>query len=455
MTRRPLLLGLCALFTLVAVATVEAASERRQTPLVKAVQRAQTAVVNIHTEKEARSTDNIFGTGKKKKITGMGTGIIIDERGYLVTNYHVVADVDELEISINSGLRYPARVITFDRSSDLAILKIESSRKFDVMPMGTSSDLMLGETVFAVGNAFGYVHTVTSGIVSALSRDVEVNETQSYVNLIQTDASINPGNSGGPLINLDGEVIGINVAIRAGAQRIGFAIPIDDARRVVARLLSTELIDGRYHGLMAHDQKSGEDCKLVVESALPESPSFKAGFKPGDIVVSVNDSRVVDRVDFERCLIGRTDKPAKVVVKRGGKEEELMLDLAPYKNGQAIAGIEKPAPRLPAVSEPPNPNEQKIWGYFGMKIKSVSKSDIRQAGKKYNGGMMVTDVKSNGLAARHGIKPGDILVGLHVWETVNDENVTYVMDHVQAKSFSTLKFYILRGNEVLYGNLKL
>ena len=140
------------------------------------------------------------------------------------------------------------------------------------MPLGTSSDLMLGETVIAVGNAYGYENTMTGGLVSALSRDVEVNEKQSYRNLIQTDASINPGNSGGPLINLDGEVIGINVAIRAGAQRIGFAIPIDDAREAIASLLNIEKLSHTWHGLKTTDVKSGQTRKLVTGATVPDSP---------------------------------------------------------------------------------------------------------------------------------------------------------------------------------------
>ena len=147
----------------------------------------------------------------------MGTGIIIDERGYIVTNQHVIAGVDSLRVTLYDGSTFTAEPISYDVKHDLAIIKIEASRPLPVIPLGTSSDLRLGESVIAIGNAFGYEHTVTAGIISSLSRDVEVNEHQSYKNLLQTDASINPGNSGGPLLNLDGEVIGINVAIRAGA----------------------------------------------------------------------------------------------------------------------------------------------------------------------------------------------------------------------------------------------
>ena len=147
--------------------------------------------------------------------------------------------------------------------------------------------MRLAEQVFAVGNAFGYEYTVTSGIVSALGRDVEVDETQAYENLIQTDASINPGNSGGPLLNLNGDVIGINVAIRAGAQRIGFAIPIDDARKTISRLLSTERLNGISHGLFGTDVKTPNNKHLLVDNVITGSAADRCGLKPGDVVASV------------------------------------------------------------------------------------------------------------------------------------------------------------------------
>ena len=219
--------------------------------------------------------------------------IVIDERGYIVTNYHVIQDVDVITVTLDGGSSYEGRPVSYDRKHDLAIIRVTATEQLTVMKMGTSSDLMLAETVYAVGNAFGYEHTVTSGIVSQLHRDVEVDETQSYENLIQTDASINPGNSGGPLINLNGEVIGINVAIRSGAQRIGFAIPIDDARRTIARLMSVERLNGIPHGLATRDVKSAEEKgwslsmwrlkvpQICVESGLAMSFDRFAGSSDG------------------------------------------------------------------------------------------------------------------------------------------------------------------------------
>ncbi len=170
----------------------------RETPLVRAVRESRKSVVNIHTEKSAsEDKDARFFTARPRKVTGMGTGIVVDERGYIVTNYHVIQDVDLISVTIHGGSTYEGHPVSYDRKHDLAIIRIAAKDPLAVMPMGTSSDLMLAETVYAVGNAFGYEDTITEGIVSALHRDVEVDETQSYENLIQTSASINPGNSGG------------------------------------------------------------------------------------------------------------------------------------------------------------------------------------------------------------------------------------------------------------------
>ncbi len=164
----------------------------------------------------------------------MGTGTVIDERGYILTNYHVVADVRRIEVTLDDGRRLHGRADRLRRRDRPGGHQDSRRKPLPVIRLGTSADLMDGESVIALGNAFGYEQTVTRGIISALGRDVQVSDTQSYDDLIQTDASINPGNSGGPLLNIDGEMIGVNVAVRAGAQGIGFAIPIDDALNVAA-----------------------------------------------------------------------------------------------------------------------------------------------------------------------------------------------------------------------------
>src|SRR5262249_13631586 len=182
------------------------------------------------------------------------TGILLDPRGYIVTNHHVVEDVTLIRVRLADGSTHGARVVGRDAEADLALLKIDAGRPLPVMPLGTAGDLMVGETVIAIGNAYGYEHSVTVGVVSAVKRDVTLNKDISYKALIQTDASINPGNSGGPLLNINGELVGVNVAIRAGAQGIGFAIPVDAMIRVTADLISARKRNGTWHGLVCRDE---------------------------------------------------------------------------------------------------------------------------------------------------------------------------------------------------------
>ncbi len=418
-------------------------AESRRTPAVKAIERAKHSVVNIHSEKSADDADSLL-PGKDRKINGMGTGVILDERGYIVTNHHVVAGVESLRTTLSDGSTYTARVISYDKKHDLAIIKIDASKPLTVMPLGTSSDLMLGETVFAIGNAFGYEHTATQGIISALKRDVDVNEKQGYKNLIQTDASINPGNSGGPLINLEGEVIGINVAIRAGAQRIGFAIPIDDARKVIADLLSVERLAQSHHGTILTDVKRGLQRFVRVDGVKPLSPAESAGLQTGDVIVKIGSINITDAVDFERAFLGRpVGEKVDVVVKRGEKTEIASMILATM-NGA----------RRTIIGATEDVAVEKSWRQLGMRIIPVSEAEKKLLGERYHGGMKVTEVKSQSIAAQNGIRVGDVLVGLHVWETISFDNINYVLDHPQLNTFNPLKFYILRGSETLYGHLQ-
>ena len=449
MTKRLLEFGLTVVLLYTVTASIGSASELRMTPLVRAVQRARPSVVNIHSVKTIAG-DEIFGSGKRRKVNGMGTGIVIDERGYIATNYHVIKGVDSLRATLTDGGSYTARVVSFDRKHDLAVIKIDPGRRLAVMPLGTSSDLMLGEKVIAVGNAYGYENTVTAGIVSARSRDVVVNDKVSYKRLIQTDASINPGNSGGPLLNLDGEVVGINVAIRAGAQRIGFAIPIDDARVVLAQLLSIERLNGTYHGLLARERTTGKQRRLVVKASRPDSPASKAGFRPGDVILAAGKVKVADAVDFERALLGHVpgDK-IEVVIRRNVGTRKLTLALGrPAKN--VVTAKSETVVTPVAVRKP---IADKTWRRLGLKLARVPATDRRFHGLMYRGGMRILAVRRGGPADRSGIRIGDVLVGLHVWETIDKDNVDFVLDHPKLASFSPLKFYILRGRETLFGHI--
>ena len=258
----------------------------RETPIVKAVQRARGAVVNIRGEK----TVAIAAPARRptpdagRRVNGMGTGVVIDSRGYIMTNYHVVDGVREILVTLADGQRHVAKLVARDLETDLAVIKIDARTPLPVIPFGTSSDLMTGETVIAVGNAYGYEHTVTRGIVSALHRAVQVSDAQFYDDLIQTDASINPGNSGGPLLNIDGEMIGINVAVRAGAQGIGFAIPVDKVTAVAVGLLASCNAGKVRIGMASANDASPSSQGMAVGAVEAKSPAAEAGLLAGDVV---------------------------------------------------------------------------------------------------------------------------------------------------------------------------
>ena len=444
----------CVVLTIAAARVAQGGNNVRRTPLVDSIEKTIRSTVNIHTEKRQKSLDVVFSAGKASKINGMGTGVVIDERGYLATNYHVVQDVERLRVTTYDGAEYDARVLAYDARRDLAVIKINPRLPLSVMPMGTSSDLMLGEDVVAIGNAFGYESTVTRGIISHLSRDVEVNEEQAYENLIQIDAAINPGNSGGPLLNATGEVIGINVAIRAGAQRIGFAIPIDDARKTIARLIDIERHHQTSHGITGLDYKQGAERKLIVQSLLPNSSAAESGMLKGDVIIKSGDVDVVDGVDLERSLFNRVPgDEVPVIVLRDGEEKALTLRLNSLtadrirSNRQSIASAPEVARSIQNVAE-------RAWKVLGVRLAELP-SGLPATNQPYRGGMRVVEVRGQSPAESNGIRSGDILVGLHIWETVNEQNIEYVLNHPQLPKLNPLKFYILRNGETLFGHFRL
>ena len=239
--------------------------------------------MNLRGRKTVRLEDSPR-TNDMKQVNGMGTGVIIDPRGYILTNYHVVQDVKQIQVTTSDREKTVGKLIAHDPETDLALLKIDLDRNFPTIPIGTSSDLMLAETVAAVGNAYGYEHTVTVGIISQLGRTVQVNDDQIYRNLIQTDAPINPGNSGGPLLNLDGVMIGINVAVRIGAQGIAFAIPANDAMEVASKLMKQHVVEttGLQNGFQVTTVFDNHKPSLQVKSVDPKSPAGRAGIAKGD-----------------------------------------------------------------------------------------------------------------------------------------------------------------------------
>ncbi|MGD9722328.1 MAG: trypsin-like peptidase domain-containing protein [Pirellulales bacterium] len=426
--------GLALAGTLAASTSRAAASERRLTPTVKIVQQARPSIVNIHGQKTITPSDENYRRGEAPhNVNGMGTGVIIDERGYILTNFHVVDGVREIQVTLADDRTLVATLESHDTTTDLAVIRITSSAKLPVINIGTSDDLMPGEPVIAVGNAYGYTHTVTCGIISALHRVVQVSDAQKYEDLIQTDASINPGNSGGPLLNADGEMIGINVAVRAGAQGIGFAIPVDLAMNVAAELMSAQRIGETWHGIVPKMLGNTGARRLVVGDVDDESPAAKCGLQRGDVITAVGNSPVARPLDLERALLGR--KPG----------EEVQLTVHRNKQAVQVSLVLASAPKRSATTG------DDTWQVIGLRLEPVAASRFEQFKTHYRGGLLVTDVRPNSPASRQGIRSGDVLVGMHIWETVSLENVEYVLKRIDVTTLDPLKFYILRDDGEYYG----
>jgi serine protease Do len=371
----------------------------------------------------------------------MGTGVILDERGFILTNQHVVDKVQGIEVHLADGTSYPARLVQQDPEMDLAILRIDAGRPLVPIALGASYDLMVGEDVISIGNAFGYENTVSVGIVSAVNRNVTLADDQVYRNLIQTDASINPGNSGGPLVNIDGELIGINVAVRAGAQGIGFALPIDDVKRVAVEMMSTRRLAATWHGLVGGETRNGTVRAVVLTEVQAGSPAEAAGFKPGDQVVRIGEMPVVTTLDIERGLLDlRPGQKAQVVFKRASQEQSLPIEVQPLARSTAD------------TADP-------IWRTLGVKITPVTREYVAAVSPSFRGGLYVQAVSPGSPAARALIQKGDILVGMNVgkrdWETIRPDNLLYILAQPEVARAQTLQFYLVRRSEFVQGMLNL
>ncbi len=420
-------------------------SPARLTPTVRAIRRASPAVVNIHGQKTVRATAaGMAGANSPdsfRQVNGMGTGVVIDPRGYVITNYHVVEDVSEILVTLHDGTTTRADLVASKVRNDLALIKVRTDQPLPTIPRGTSEDLMVGETVIAIGNAFGYVHTSTQGIISALHRDVPVNETQDYIDLIQISAGINPGNSGGPLLNIDGEIIGVNVAVRVGAQQIAFAIPIDQVVETVTEMID-EYNDRRFQIGLRTDGGPRDGDGVTVTHVAASSPAAREGLKPGDRVVRVGSQVVDDRLDFALAVLGTGGSDGlKMEIDRDGEPLELALQASPRRSQAA-----------PTV-------EELAWQVIGIGAKPMAASSMRRLnsrlGTSYGGGLYITRVRPGSAAAEQSIAAGDILLGIHEWQTARMKDLSDILNHPEIQPGPRAKFYIVRQNQTLYGHLQL
>ena len=363
------LLAFALLLCLPARARAIAPDSPRMTPVVRAVQAVAPAVVNItstHVIEGQRVSplEQFFGPGfpglpgfdvpggrrVKQKRVSLGSGVIVDgDKGLVLTNAHVIAGGDEVMVHLLDGREFTATVKGADPDFDLAVLQIKGAAKLPAVKLGDSGDIMPGETVIAIGNPFGFNHTVTTGVVSALGRTIR-NKDGAFTDLVQTDAAINPGNSGGPLLNIEGVLIGINTAVDTRAEGIGFAIPINKARRVMLDLMSAGRVAPLWLGLDLQDVDGRTAMALglrdaggvLVTAVFPGSPAAKAGIVPGDIVESINASPVRDRRDYLDILRNQTAGSAlRLQVLREGGSVKLEATPEPFSDADARALLER------------------------------------------------------------------------------------------------------------------
>ena len=406
-------------------------------PIVKATKSAKPSVVNISGEKtiESRPSLQAGHPDDSRRVNGMGTGVVIDPRGYVVTNHHVVNGVRKIRVSLADGKECSAKLIQWDEDTDLAIIKIDTPDPLPVIRIGRSSDLMLGETVVAIGNAYGYAGTATMGIISELHRPVQVSDAQFYDDLIQTDASINPGNSGGPLLNIDGEMIGINVAVRAGAQGIGFAIPIDQVLEVVAELLVATGKETTWNGLDLSDAK--DQIEAVVGSVTEGSPAGESGLQPGDVVIEVDDMKIERKIDFHCAMLERSPgEKIGITVRRDDESVAVEMELA----------------GAPTTSQPKVSSD--VWNVLGLKLAPIPEDEFNQRFQTiYRGGLAVKALRPRSPAESRGIRSGDVLVGMSTYETVTLNHVAYILRQPDFNENNPLRFLVIRDGLLYEGFL--
>lgn len=297
-------------------APIPAPSAERMTPTVKAVRKALPWVVSIGTTQQiiqindpfALFFTDFFSQPRRvfTKYSPLGSGVIVDSSGLVVTNYHVVRRASDITVQLWDGTSLEARVLGYDVGSDLCLLQLQGELpELAAAEFAANGDLYLGETVIAIGNPFGLGQSVSTGVLSALNRSFHEGDVF-FENLLQTDAAINPGNSGGPLVNLDGKLVGINQAIRADAEGIGFAIPLSHIEDFFSYWLKPSHFTEAYLGLQPGGiVKEADDAGIVLPEVLEASPMAKAGLKSGDVVLSVNGTAVNRPLDFGRLIFNR------------------------------------------------------------------------------------------------------------------------------------------------------
>ena len=432
-----------------------AEGDNRRTPIVEVVEKIGASVVNINTEEAVRPPKNPFRDSRSpffdqffkeffprlnSNRRSLGSGVIIHPEGYILTNEHVVAKATSIKVTLIDKREFDARLVGADIKSDLAVIKIETKESLPHVALGQSGDLMIGETVIAIGNPFGLQHTVTTGIISALHRSIKGGRNRVYSDFIQLDASINPGNSGGPLLNIDGSLIGINTAIFKRAEGIGFAIPIDKAKRIINDLILYGKVRRGWLGISVQSMTKemlrffhvDRVIGVVVVQVMKESPGEMAGLRRGDVILSLENNEVSGKSDYsERVSTYPVGNTINMKILRDGEERTVSLKVSLLQESQVSDYV-------------------KNW--LGFSVDEIKQSMIRRYRLATSQGVIVMSVAPNSVSGKIGIRSGDIIRQINQIRIKNGNDFRAAM--VKAAGRDTVLVMIQRGQNGYYVTLE-